>query len=140
MSEDTRLRLERVRPRLARRTIRLRLAVLFLSVFLASGVVLLGVTVAVWQSRTGDVVATAVPVSAGQNPATGITQHGSDRHELLIASAIALAIMAGLSLAVGWGGCGTVPAAVAHDHGNDEGDLRYQAARAPELCRAGTTS
>ena len=36
------------------------------------------------------------------NPATGVTQHSSDRHQLLIASAIALAIMAALSLAVGW--------------------------------------
>jgi signal transduction histidine kinase len=79
-----------------------RLAVLFFAVFLASGAVLLVVTVAVWQSRTGGVVATAVPVPAGQDPATGITQHGSDRHQLLIASAIALPIMALVSLAVGW--------------------------------------
>ena len=80
----------------------MRLAVLFFAVFLASGAVLLAVTVAVWQSRTGNVAATAVPAPAGRNPATGITQHGSDRHQLLIASAIALAIMAGVSLAVGW--------------------------------------
>jgi signal transduction histidine kinase len=39
---------------------------------------------------------------AGQNPTIGIAQHGSDRHQLLIASAIALVIMAGLSLAIGW--------------------------------------
>ena len=56
----------------------------------------------VWQSRTNGLVATAVPVSAGRSPATGITQHGSDRHQLLVAAAIALAVMAGLSLAVGW--------------------------------------
>jgi signal transduction histidine kinase len=102
MSEDTRPLLARAGHGLVpRRTIRVRLAVLFFAVFLASGAVLLAVTVAVWQGRTGD-VATAVPVPAGQSPATGITQHSSDRHQLLIASAIALAIMAGLSLAVGW--------------------------------------
>jgi signal transduction histidine kinase len=106
MSEDTRPHLARaghgLRPRVPRGTIRVRLAVLFFAVFLASGAVLLAVTVAVWQGRTGGVAATAVPVPAGQSPATGITQHSSDRHQLLIASAIALAIMAGLSLAVGW--------------------------------------
>jgi signal transduction histidine kinase len=105
-SEDTRQRPEHaeqsLRARRLRGTIRVRLAVLFFAVFLASGAVLLAVTVAVWQSRTGGVVATAVPVPAGQNPATGITQHDSDRHQLLIASAIALPIMALVSLAVGW--------------------------------------
>ena len=52
----------RVRPRLPRHTIRVRLAVLFFAVFLASGAALLAVTVAVWQSRTGGVLSTAVPV------------------------------------------------------------------------------
>jgi signal transduction histidine kinase len=92
-------------PRRRRRTIRVRLAVLFFAVFLASGAVLLVVTVAVWQGRTGDLTAHAVPVPTGSlpNPGTGITtQHSSDRHQLLIASGTALAIMAGASLAVGW--------------------------------------
>jgi signal transduction histidine kinase len=106
MSEDTPPRSERAgqsfRPHLPRRTIRVRLAVLFFAVFLASGAVLLAVTVAVWLSRTGGPVARAVPVPAGQNATTGISQHGSDRHQLLIASAIALTIMALVSLAVGW--------------------------------------
>jgi signal transduction histidine kinase len=81
-----------------------RLAVLFFAVFVASGAAMLAVTVAVWQSRTGDLTVRAVPVAAGrlENPATGITQHSSDRHQLLIASGIGLAIMAGVSLAVGW--------------------------------------
>jgi signal transduction histidine kinase len=106
MSEDTRLPTERgersFRPRLRRRTIRARLAVLFFAVFLASGALLLAVTVAVWQSRTVNVTTTAVPTGRLQNPATGITQHSSDRHELLIAAAIAFAIMALVSLAIGW--------------------------------------
>jgi signal transduction histidine kinase len=90
------------RPR--RRTIRARLAGLFFAVFLASGVVLLAVTVAVWQGSTSNLTATAVPVPAGspQIPGNGITQHSADRHQLLIASGIALAAMAGVSLAVGW--------------------------------------
>ena len=94
----------RFRRRLPRRTIRVRLAVLFFAVFLASGAALLAVTVAVWQSRTGGVTVAAVPVPTGglRHPATGITQHSSDRHQLLIASGIGLAIMAGASLAVGW--------------------------------------
>ena len=94
----------RFRRRLPRRTIRVRLAVLFFAVYLASGAALLAVTVAVWQSRTGGVTVAAVPVPTGglRHPATGITQHSSDRHQLLIASGIGLAIMAGASLAVGW--------------------------------------
>jgi signal transduction histidine kinase len=74
--------------------------VLFLVVFLASGATVLAVTVAVWQGRTGDTL-TAAPVPIGSLQ-TGITQHSSDRHQLLIASAIALAIMAAASLAPGW--------------------------------------
>ena len=82
----------------------MRLAVLFFAVFLASGVVLLAVTFAVWQGSTANVTQVASPVRAGgvQSPEAGVAQHRSDRHELLIASGIALAIMAGASLAVGW--------------------------------------
>ncbi len=88
----------------SRRTIRVRLAALFFGVFVASGVVMLAVTVAVWQSRTGAVTASAMPVAAGSaaNTATGITQHSSDRRQLLVAAGIGLTIMAALSLAVGW--------------------------------------
>src|SRR5436190_23927397 len=89
------------RPRLPRRTIRVRLAVLFFAVFLASGAALLAVTVAVWQGRTTTHV-THAPAGRLLNPAVGVTQHSSDRRELLIASGIALGIMGGLSLALGW--------------------------------------
>jgi signal transduction histidine kinase len=90
------------RPR--RRSLRVRLAVLFFAVFLASGVVLLAVTVAVWQGSTDNLTATAVPVPPGspQISGNGITQHSADEHQLLIASGTALAVMAGVSLAVGW--------------------------------------
>ncbi len=100
----------RLRPRLGgrsfrrrapRRTIRVRLAVLFFAVFLASGAALLAVTVEVWQGRTGGVTHKA-PAGSLLHPAVGVIQHSSDRYQLLIASGIALAIMAGLSLALGW--------------------------------------
>lgn len=89
-----------LRPRLPRRTIRVRLAALFFAVFLASGAALLAVTVAVWQGRTGGTA--HAPAGSLLHPAIGVTQHSSDRHQLLIASGIAFAIMAGASLAVGW--------------------------------------
>jgi len=77
-----------------------RLAALFFAVFLASGAALLAVTVAVWQGRTGGTA--HAPAGSLLHPAIGVTQHSSDRHQLLIASGIAFAIMAGASLAVGW--------------------------------------
>jgi signal transduction histidine kinase len=90
------------RPRVPRRTIRVRLAVLFFAVFLASGAALLAVTVGVWQGRTGGTTVTPARTGSLRNPAVGVTQHSSDRRELLIASGIALGIMGGLSLALGW--------------------------------------
>jgi signal transduction histidine kinase len=85
------------RPRLPRRTIRVRLTALLFAVFLGSGAVLLAVTFAIFQGRTGNTLH-AVPVGLHER----ITPVSSDRHQLLIASGIALAIMAGVSLAVGW--------------------------------------
>jgi hypothetical protein len=93
----------RLRLRLPRRTIRVRLAVLFFAVFLASGAALLAVTVVVWLGRTGGIShVTRAPAGSLVNPAIFIGQHSSDSRQLLIASGIALAIMAGLSLALGW--------------------------------------
>jgi hypothetical protein len=99
------------------RTIRVRLALLCFVVFLASGVAMLAVTLAVWQSTTpaGTVHApTETPsrvqpsrhspgASSGQTPSRPApsAQHRTDRHQLLIASGIALATMAGLSLLIG---------------------------------------
>ena len=107
MGEDMRLRLKRAghssQPRLRRRTIRVRLTVLFFAVFLASGAVLLAITVAIWQGRTGNTLqAVPVPATGPQSHGTGITPVSSDQHQLVIASGLALAIMAVASLAVGW--------------------------------------
>jgi signal transduction histidine kinase len=98
-----------------------RLALLCFAVFLASGVAMLAITVAVWQSTTGTTGVSVVvpasrspapspvnPRSPGGNPSqipsgpTPSGQHGTDRRQLLIASGIALAIMAALSLLLGW--------------------------------------
>ena len=82
--------------RLPRRTIRVRLASLVFAVFLASGTVLLAVTFAIWQGRTNEF--RAMPSPRGVH----ITPVSSDAHQLLIASGIALALMAGASLVIGW--------------------------------------
>jgi hypothetical protein len=80
-----------------------RLAVLFFAVFLASGAVLLAITFAIWQGRTANnLYAAPVPATGPQSQGTGITPVSSDQHQLLIASGLALATMAGLSLALGW--------------------------------------
>jgi len=84
-------------PRLARRTIRVRLALQFFAVFLASGTVLLVVTFAIWHGRTNSLQATPAPGGGEQ-----ITPVSSDAHQLLIASGIGLALMAGASLVIGW--------------------------------------
>jgi signal transduction histidine kinase len=107
IGEDMRLRLKRAgdssQPRLRRGTIRVRLAVLFFAVFLASGAVLLAITFAIWQGRTtNNLQAVPVPATGPQSHGTGITSVSSDQHQLLIASGLALAIMAGAALAVGW--------------------------------------
>lgn len=91
------------RPRLPRHTIRVRLALLFFGVFLASGAVLLAVTFLIWKDRTNALHAVPIPPSvSGQNPSAGISPAGYDAHQLVVASGIALAIMAGISLVTGW--------------------------------------
>ena len=93
------------RPHLPPRTIRVRLALLFFVVFLVPGAALLALTDQVWQSRSSSTSSSgAVRAPGGSPPRTVIsfTQHSSDQHQLLIAAAIALAIMAALSLALGW--------------------------------------
>ncbi|HEX4108188.1 MAG TPA: HAMP domain-containing sensor histidine kinase [Solirubrobacteraceae bacterium] len=95
-----------VHSRRQRRTIRVRLTALYFAVFLASGAALLGITSAVWQGRTGGasqtVSAVPEPSSGAQRPSIVVTQHTSDWHQLLVAGAIGLAIMAAVSLALGW--------------------------------------
>jgi signal transduction histidine kinase len=111
--------------RLPRRPIRMRLALLYFWVFVASGAVLLAFTVALWQART--TVESVVVDSAAHRPIarylppnpvnptrTGgspgpttirvqpVKQHNIDLEQLLIVSGIALAMMGGASIGLGW--------------------------------------
>lgn len=83
--------------RLPRRTIRVRLALLFFAVFVASGAVLLVVTFAIWEHGTNALQVAPTPGGGEQ-----ITPVSSGAHQLVIASGIALAIVAGASLVISW--------------------------------------
>lgn len=98
------------RPHLPRRTIRVRLALSYWGLFVASGAVLLAATVALWQGATTTTVHVARPGTGSLAPGPvkpahpgGVTTvHGSDLKQLLIMSGIALAIMAVVSILFGW--------------------------------------
>jgi signal transduction histidine kinase len=85
-----------------RRTLRMRLALLYSGVFLASGVILLGFVIALF---SGKAVRRTEPFP-GQAPTGGGSiadrQHGIDLHALLISSAIGLAVMLVVSFVLGW--------------------------------------
>jgi signal transduction histidine kinase len=117
-------------PRWPRRTVRLRLTLLYGSLFLISGLVLLGLTYALVARATGDLIFLDRPTGAGSasgsaaffhrssttSPPFAVAsqaqidrlraqlsrQHASDLHQLLIQSGIALAGVALLSLVLGW--------------------------------------
>jgi signal transduction histidine kinase len=80
----------------------MRLAVLMFAVFLTSGAALLAVTYAIWHGQTDALRAAPVPARGPLSHTSGITRVTSDGHQLLIASAIALTIMAVASLLIGW--------------------------------------
>jgi signal transduction histidine kinase len=98
------------RPHLPRRTVQLRLTLLFGSLFLLSGAVLLAVTYALLDNALSGPVTTAG--SHSRSDGTGIVYHqpnvglqaqqAADLHQLLIQSAVALAIMAVISIGLGW--------------------------------------
>jgi signal transduction histidine kinase len=103
--------------RLSRWTIRTRLVVLFPAVFLACGAVLLGGTVEVWNSATAHVHVNFGGTAHVHLPPQLGAQFGSltrlltrtanavqtgDSHQLVIAAAAAFAMMAVLSVALGW--------------------------------------
>ncbi len=68
--------------------------------FLAAGAVLVAVTVAVWQGRTGGATVALPSPSGGVQFAA--SQHSADRRELIFASGFALSLMGALSLGLGW--------------------------------------
>jgi signal transduction histidine kinase len=113
------------RPELPRRTVRLRLTLLYGGLFIVSGAALLTITYLLVAHSTRNVffVHREGPVLHGGPSATGgaplslgqplaaqaaqlkrqaVTQHNHELHQLLIESGLALAIMSVLSLAGGW--------------------------------------
>jgi hypothetical protein len=94
----------RLRPHLPRRTFQMRLALSYWGLFVASGAVLLAVTVALWQGVS--VIATR-PAGAGVGPRSPGAGHpavlqSSDLGQLLAVAGIALGLMAVVSIASGW--------------------------------------
>ena len=99
-------------PRLPRRTVRLRLTVLYGLLFLVSGAGLLAVTYVLVSnrlSRIGTSAERAQGSTAGgivHAPASTTDSiqaaHATDMHQFLVQSGIALAIMAVVSVALGW--------------------------------------
>jgi signal transduction histidine kinase len=106
-----------------RGTIRLRLTLLYGTLFLGSGAILLAITYLLLDRATGSdlsiVTGSAsgpggltirpLPIQALRSQAVrralrgqAVLQHAADLHHLLIWSAIALAIMAVISIALGW--------------------------------------
>jgi signal transduction histidine kinase len=103
-----------LRVRMPRRTIRMRLTLVYWGLFVASGAALLVVTVALWQGSTGGAFPPVPPWLSGHLPersplppaydqrAIGEVQHRFDLDHLLVVSAIALGFMAVLAIAIGW--------------------------------------
>ena len=109
------------RVRVPRRTVRLRLTLLYGALFLASGAALLSLTYVLVRNASGDVVhATNTHLQPRPGPkapapslaplrsstsrlrAQASAQRAAQLHDLLVQSAIALAVMAVFSIALGW--------------------------------------
>ena len=110
--------------RLPPHTIRLRLTLLYGALFLISGAVLLAITYLLVRNATGEIVliqgaaagkhsspsaihdlyrnSQQLPASTKQLQAQATRQHAAELHQLLVQSGIALAIMAVISIALGW--------------------------------------
>jgi signal transduction histidine kinase len=86
-----------------RRTAQLRLTALYGGLFLASGAVLLAITYVLFQQATdpGSPPGNLTPQEL-QKLAIASAQHASDVHQLVVNSAIALAIVAALAIVIGW--------------------------------------
>lgn len=91
--------------RLSERSVRLRLTVLYGSLFFVSGALLLALTyVLVLRATAGGLV--TVPGGLGVTPTGALaetaTSHSIELHQLVVQSVIALAIMTVASVALGW--------------------------------------
>jgi signal transduction histidine kinase len=98
------------RRQLPRRTVHLRLTLLYGSLFLLSGAALLAITyVLVHNALSGPLTTSGSPrqnASGGivyDHPTSGLrAQQAADLHQFLVQSAVALAIMAVVSIGLGW--------------------------------------
>ena len=103
------------RPHLPRRTVRLRLTLLYGSLFLVSGAGLLGITYVLVDHQISGPFHTGGPIPQGAlhpSTAAGVVhgqggdslqaQHAADLHQFLVQSGVALAIMAVVSIVLGW--------------------------------------
>jgi signal transduction histidine kinase len=101
------------RPHLPRRTVRLRLTLIYSALFLLSGAVLLAITYALVDSQlsrplrtSGGHASTGTPsgiVRASIASANSLrAQQATELHQLLVNSGIALAAMLVISIALGW--------------------------------------
>jgi signal transduction histidine kinase len=86
-----------------RRSVRMRLTILYFALFVASAVVLLGIT-----NGVGSTSSSAVAPLPGQQPPPPSTHKETIPHQYLLGSAIALGVMAVVSLAVGWIAAGRI--------------------------------
>jgi signal transduction histidine kinase len=80
----------------------MRLALLYSGVFFGSGVILLGIVVALFTGKSTRETAPVPGQSVTGGGSVADRQHGSDLHALLIASAIGLAIMVVVAFVLGW--------------------------------------
>ena len=98
-------------PSARRHRLRTRLALLYALLILASGAVLLVVTVGVWQHTTVVAGSTSRAVPVGGPPPPGVSgpglnsasrQHSTDVHHLLVVAGAALIVLVVLAVVLGW--------------------------------------
>ncbi len=83
-----------------RRTLRLRLALLYSGVFLASGVILLALVAALFSASSTTRPGPGQSLTSGPPPPA--PQQGADLHALLISSATGLTLMVVVAVVLGW--------------------------------------
>jgi hypothetical protein len=93
-----------------RRSIRLRLTVVYFALFVVSAAGLLALTIVLWHAANGTAITTGgsggqhapTPPGTTRTPIGVSTQHNADFHHLLVAAAIALVVFAAIAIVLGW--------------------------------------
>ncbi len=83
-------------------SVRLRLTVLYASLFLLSGSALLAITYLLVRAASTTTAVHAVLTGGGPRPVGPVEQRSLDLHHQLVASAVALGVMTLISAALGW--------------------------------------